>query len=93
MGSYREEYSSFIQNREDFWKEKADLIQWYKKPEKILSKTEEDLYRWFEGGTLNTCYLAVDYHVENGRKDQTALIYDSPVTNTKKKYTYGELQK
>jgi acyl-coenzyme A synthetase/AMP-(fatty) acid ligase len=93
MSSYVEEYNRFINNREEFWKEKADLIHWYNKPEKILSKTEEDLFRWYEGGTLNTCYLAVDYHVENGRKDQTALIYDSPVTDTKRKFTYGELQK
>jgi len=74
-----------------YWKEQAKAIDWFKFPENILSKDEEELYRWYKGGQLNTCYLALDYHVNNGRAAQTALIYDSPVTNTRQSYTYQEL--
>ena len=91
MSSYKTEYTKSIQDKEAFWKEKSSLIHWFKEPQKILSKSEEGLYRWFEGGSLNTCYLAVDFHVENGRKNQVALIYDSPVTHTKQKFTYADL--
>ena len=93
MSSYKTEYTKSIQDKEAFWKEKSRLIHWFSEPQKILSKSEEGLYRWFEGGSLNTCYLAVDFHVENGRKDQVALIYDSPVTHTKQKFTYADLQR
>lgn len=92
MKSYKEIYKSSIENPEAFWAEKADLIAWYEKPKEILSKDENGFYRWYKGGKLNTSYLALDYHVENGRGDQTALIYDSPVTNVIKKYTYRELR-
>lgn len=93
MSPYKREYSRSIESGEEFWREKADLVEWYRKPEKILSQTSEGLYRWYEGGSLNTSYLALDYHVKNGRGEQVALIYDSPVTKIIKKYTYSELQK
>lgn len=90
-GTYKSEYGFSLEQREEFWKEQAEQIHWFEKPETVLSKNEKGHYRWFEGGKLNTSYLALDYHVENGRADQTALIYDSPVTGTKIKYTYQRL--
>ncbi|MEA5458878.1 propionyl-CoA synthetase [Arcicella sp. LKC2W] len=89
---YQEKYNHSIHNKEQFWAEQADKIAWFKKPETILSQDEDGFYRWFEGGKLNTAYLALDYHVENGRGEQHALIYDSPATNSVKKYTFRELR-
>lgn len=66
--------------------------KWFQEPKSILSKDQDGLYRWFEGGKLNTSYLALDYHIEKGRGDATALIYDSPVTNQIKKFTYSQLR-
>lgn len=89
---YEEEYQKSLQDPEGFWKEKAQSIHWFKEPEQILSQDERGFYRWFKGGTLNTSYLALDYHVENGRAEQAALIYDSPVTDTLRTYTYRQLR-
>ena len=77
---------------ESFWAEQASCISWFKKPATVLSTDDNDFYRWYADGELNTAYLALDYHVENGRAEQEALIYDSPVTNTVKKYTYRALR-
>lgn len=77
---------------EGFWGEAAEDIQWDKRWDKVLDDSDRPFYRWFTGGWMNTCYNAVDYHVENGRADQDALIYDSPVTDTVKSYTYRELR-
>ncbi len=90
--SYQAEYKKSIETPELFWGEKADAIAWFKKPETILSKDDNGIFRWFADGELNTAYLALDYHVENGRADQDAILFDSPVTNTKKRYTYLELR-
>lgn len=84
-------YKENLQQSADFWKEQAQEIDWFTFPPTILSKDEEGLYRWYKGGKMNISYLALDYQVANGRGDQLALIYDSPVTNTKSKYTYSEL--
>jgi propionyl-CoA synthetase len=81
-----------VDNPEKFWAEAAKDITWYKEPEKVLDDSNPPFYKWFAGGKMNTCYNAVDRHVENGRADQTAIIYDSPVTNTIAKITYKELQ-
>ena len=89
--SYKTEFESARANPESFWEEQSKALKWYKNPEKILSKNEDGIYDWFADGEMNTAYMALDYHVENGRADQTAIIYDSPMTNTKKKYTYREL--
>jgi propionyl-CoA synthetase len=62
-----------------------------KKWDKVLDDSKKPFYSWFAGGELNTCYNALDYHVENGRGDQTAIIHDSPVTNSVTKITYKEL--
>lgn len=89
--SYATEYQSSIDSPEAFWASKAKLLPWYKAPEKILTDDENGIKRWFADGQMNTCYMALDYHVEQGRGEQTALIYDSPVTQSKSKLTYSEL--
>ena len=90
--SYRAEYDRSMNDPEGFWREKAQALKWFKFPEKILSQDAEGLYHWFADGEMNTAYMALDYHVENGRGDQVAMIYDSPVTDTKQTFTYTELR-
>jgi propionyl-CoA synthetase len=92
MGKFDEVFQASVDNPEKFWAEAAKDITWYKEPDKVLDSSNAPFYKWFPGGKMNTCYNAVDRHVENGRADQTAIIYDSPVTNTIKKITYKELQ-
>ena len=82
---YQETYQRSIQNAEDFWSEIANNIFWYKKPSKILNSDNPPFYKWFEDGTTNTCYNAVDLHVKNGKGEKIAIIYDSPITNSQKK--------
>jgi propionyl-CoA synthetase len=77
---------------ENHWLEQSKLVNWYKAPKQILSREHTSWPQWFPDGVLNTSYLALDYHIEQGRGAQTALIYDSPVTNTKQKYTYDALK-
>ena len=89
--SYEDAYRRSLEDREGFWSIAAGAIHWEKKWDKVLDDSKAPFYRWFVGGKMNTCYNAIDIHVENGRKDQTAIIYDSPVTDTKQKITYGEL--
>jgi propionyl-CoA synthetase len=91
MGIYQEAYNESINNREKFWGDAAKDITWIKPFTKVLDDSNQPFYRWFTGGELNTCYNAIDYHVENGRKKQVAIIYDSPVTGIVQKITYGEL--
>jgi len=90
-GDYQKEYDTSITNPEEFWGRAAREIQWYKPYRKVLDDSHKPFYRWFVDGELNTCYNAVDYHVETGRGEQVALIYDSPVTNTVRRITYREL--
>ena len=78
--SFNEIYEESIQNPEEFWKNVSDDIFWFKKPTKILNKSNPPFYKWFEDGVTNTCYNAIDVHVDNGKGDKTALIYDSPIT-------------
>jgi propionyl-CoA synthetase len=89
---YDEAYARSINDPDGFWGEAAKDCAWSKKWDKVLDDSNKPFYRWFTGGELNTCYNALDFHVENGRADQDALIYDSPVTNTIKKYSYGQLR-
>jgi propionyl-CoA synthetase len=91
MGRYDESFRRSIDDPEGFWGEAAEAITWYKKWDKVLDASKPPFYRWFPGGELNTCYNALDRHVKNGRADQVALIYDSPVTKTIQKFTYREL--
>ena len=89
--SYKDIYQKSNQESENFWEDQARKLPWFQFPKQILSEDEKGLHRWYQGGKMNTCYLALDRHVENGRGDQTALIYDSPVTQTKEQYTYTEV--
>ena len=90
--SYEEIYARSMEDPEGFWGEQAAAIDWYKPWDKVLDQSRKPFYRWFAGGELNTCYNALDRHVEQGRADQAALIYDSPVTDTRKTYTFRELR-
>lgn len=89
--AYQQEYQRSVEQQQTFWREKAELIDWYKMPEQILSQEPSGNYRWYADGLLNTAYLALDYHVAQGRGDQTAIIFDSPVTQTVEKISYSEL--
>ena len=89
---YEIAYAESINDPDKFWGKAAEDCHWYKRWDKVLDDSNKPFYRWFTGGELNTCYNALDLHVETGRADQAALIYDSPVTNTIKTYTYRELR-
>jgi propionyl-CoA synthetase len=88
---YEDEYEESIKNPEKFWSKAAKEIQWSKPYSKVFDDSSKPFYRWFPEGELNTCYNAIDYHVQTGRGDQLAIIYDSPVTDTIGKVTYREL--
>jgi propionyl-CoA synthetase len=75
------------------WQQAAEDIFWYEKPSTVLDDSNPPFYRWYPDGVTNACYNALDIHVEQGRGDQAALIYDSPVTDSKRQYTYTELLK
>ena len=92
MNKFDQVYKKSISNPEQFWSEAAEAVHWYKRWEKVLDDSDAPYYRWFTGGELNTCYNALDIHVDNGRGDQAALIYDSPVTKQLRTYTYSELR-
>ena len=81
-----------IEDREGFWAEAAEAIDWTKRWDQVLDGSNPPFYRWFPGAELNTCHNAVDRHVANGRADQAAIIYDSPVTGTKSTLSYRELR-
>jgi propionyl-CoA synthetase len=92
MGDYQAAYDRSINDPEGFWAEVAEDIHWVRKWDKVLDESRKPFYRWFVGGELNTCYNALDLHVEQGRGSQAALIYDSPVTGTGRTFTYAELR-
>jgi propionyl-CoA synthetase len=89
---YETAYQQSIQDPDSFWGAAAEDCHWYKKWEKVLDDSGKPFYRWFTGGEMNSCYNAVDYHIDNGRGQQNAIIYDSPVTDTIEKYTYNQLR-
>ena len=89
---YLDIYQQSIEQPELFWREQAEQIKWYELPETILSQDEHGLYRWFSGGKLNTSYLALDVHIEEGRGAQLAMIFDSPATDSQQKFTFIELR-
>ncbi len=91
MENYPTAYPKSIHQPEQFWAEQARAIAWFEFPTHILSQDENGFYRWFKGGKMNTAYLALDHHVEQGRGEQLALIYDSPVTGKQQKFSYQEL--
>ena len=89
---YQDLYRRSIIDPEGFWAERANDIPWYVKPQTTLSNDANGVARWYADGQVNTCYCAVDYHVAQGRGEQTALIYDSPVTDTVASYSYSQLK-
>tara|TARA_B100000809_G_scaffold54266_1_gene49850 strand:+ start:37 stop:1935 length:1899 start_codon:yes stop_codon:yes gene_type:complete len=91
-GNYKSIAAQSLQDPEGFWAEAAESVHWYKRWDRVLDDSNVPFYRWFTGGVVNTCYNAVDRHVDGGRADQPALIYDSPVTDTIRTITYQELR-
>ena len=89
--TYTDAFERSIRDPAGFWGEQARLVDWFAKPRTVLDDSRPPFYRWFPDGTLNTCYNALDRHVVNGRADQAALVYDSPVTGTSETLTYAEL--
>ncbi|ACT59577.1 propionyl-CoA synthetase [Hirschia baltica] len=81
-----------INSPQEYWAEASKLVDWMIPPETILDDSNPPFYRWYRGGVMNTCYNAVDRHVDAGRGEQIAIIYDSPVTGKKRQYTYKDLQ-
>ena len=90
--NFKEIYENSINNAENFWKEISNDIFWFTKPTKILNKSNPPFYKWFEDGITNTCYNALDIHIDQGRGEKLALIYDSPITDNKKQFTYKKLR-
>ncbi|SDG56715.1 propionyl-CoA synthetase [Roseospirillum parvum] len=89
---YQTAYQRSVDDPEGFWAEAAREIDWIKPADKVLDDSAAPFYRWFVGGELNTCHNAVDRHVQNGRAEQPAIIYDSPMTGAKRTITYAELK-
>src|SRR5947209_13008678 len=87
-----EVYARWARDPEGFWAEAGEAIHWSRRWDRVLDSARAPFYRWFPGATVNTCENALDWHVEHGRADQPALIYDSPVTGTIKTFTYRELR-
>ena len=92
MGRLEEMYRRSLEEPEAFWAAAAAAIEWDEPWQQVIDDSRAPLYRWFAGGRMNTCYNALDRHVERGRADQPALIYDSPVTDTVATFTYRELR-
>jgi propionyl-CoA synthetase len=92
MGAYEEAYRRSLEDPQGFWGDASRLIDWNRQPNRILDHSNPPFTRWFVGGELNTCYNALDRHVERGREDRLALIYDSPVTGQVQRFTYRELR-
>jgi len=90
--AYAEVYDAWKTDPEGFWMQAAEAVDWVRKPSRALFDERAPLYQWFADGEINTCWNAVDRHVEAGRGAQTAIIYDSPVTGTKRSITFAELQ-
>jgi acyl-coenzyme A synthetase/AMP-(fatty) acid ligase len=89
--SYQDIYLHSITNKKAFWKQQANELAWIQAPTQILNETKPNFYEWFADGITNMSYLCLDVHLEQGRGNQTALIYDSPVTKQLIKYTYKQL--
>jgi propionyl-CoA synthetase len=90
--TYEQTYQKSLEDPESFWGEIALESYWFKKWDTVLSNGRPPFYRWFAGGMVNTCYNALDFHIDRGRGRKVALIYDSPVTGTIVKYTYSQLR-
>ena len=89
---YTSDYARSLRDPDGFWGDAASAVHWFKESDRVLDDRNPPFYRWFRGGQLNSCYNALDRHVEEGRADQLALVYDSPVTHTVKRFTFRELK-
>ena len=89
---FKDLYQKSISKPEEFWKEISNDIFWFKKPTKILNKNKPPFYKWFEDGVTNSCYNALDIHIDEGRGEKTALIYDIPITGIKSKFSFKQLK-
>ena len=89
--SYATEYRRSLADPEGFWRERAAELPWLEFPPTVLDRDARGAWRWYRGGRTNSCWLALDRHVQDGRGDQTALIYDSPVTGQIQRFTFAEL--
>jgi len=92
MSQYQSTFQRAKSSPSEFWMEAAQDVQWDKAPTKALNSENSPFDKWFEDGQINACYNALDYHVDNGRADQLALVYDSPITDKQRKFTYRELR-
>jgi len=90
--TYRALHARSLSDPEGFWAEQAAAIDWSRRWDKVLDGAKAPFYRWYAGAELNACHNALDRHVDGGRADQAALIYDSPVTDSRKTFTYRELR-
>src|SRR5260370_36473847 len=90
MNDYADVYGRSLADPEGFWAEAANKITWHTRWDRVLDDSQAPFVQWFPGGSLNTCYNAVDRHVERGRGKQRALIFDSPGTGTIRYFTYDE---
>ncbi|MBT0773937.1 propionyl-CoA synthetase [Kineosporia sp. J2-2] len=91
QGGYAGAYRQSLEDPAAFWGEAARSIHWIRRPQQVLDDSRAPIHRWFPGARMNTCYNALDRHVVAGRAEQTALIHDSPVTGTKRAYSYAQL--
>ncbi|MDX6646349.1 MAG: propionyl-CoA synthetase [Miltoncostaeaceae bacterium] len=91
VGAYEDAYRRWQDDPEGFWRALAAEIEWIREPDAVLDDSDAPIYRWFPGGQLNTCFNALDRHVRDGRAEQTALVYDSPVTDQVRTFSYREL--
>ncbi|SEI75337.1 propionyl-CoA synthetase [Allopseudospirillum japonicum] len=90
--TYFAAHAQALRDPEGFWAQQAKLIPWFRQPSRTLTENPDGTHQWFADGELNSCYIALDYQIEQGRGEQIALIYDSPVTETKTQFTYQELK-
>lgn len=90
--SYQHSYAQSIADPAAFWAEQARSVAWYREPTVVLENNADGTHQWFPDASLNSCYLALDHQIEQGRGDQLALIYDSPVTGTQQTFSYLQLR-
>ena len=91
MGLYNATYQYAQNHPEEFWSEAAEQLVWQRRWDKVLDDNSSPFTKWFSGGKINTCYNALDIHLESGRGEQAAIIYDSPVTETQEILSYKDL--
>ena len=91
--SYKSVYEEWKKNPTEFWKNQSKEISWYEPADKILDDSRKPFYNWFTGGSINACYNCVDRHIENGRGEDIAIIYDSAMCEKVRKISYLELRK